>query len=107
MNEKPRDVQKRTVLKLGKEHAAILEYGVRSRYTDYKVCVIQAMNAKRQAPPRGTLFTLKGPDTYWVQTTCYCMMMDHFRSLNSQECILGCIPLKSSGIFQEDRRDAN
>ena len=68
VSEKPRDVQKRNVLKLSKEHAAIWEFGVRSRYTDYKICVIQAMNAKKQTPPRGTPFTLDGPDTYWVQT---------------------------------------
>ena len=68
-SEKPKDVQRRSVLKLTKEHAAIWEYGVRSRYTDYKNCVIQAMNAKKQTPPRGTPFTLDGEDTYWVQTT--------------------------------------
>ena len=56
VNEKPRDVQKRNVLKLTKEHAAIWEFG-------------EAMNAKKQTPPRGTPFTKQGPDTYWVQTT--------------------------------------
>ena len=68
VNEKPRDVQKRNPLKLTKEHAAIWELGVRSRYTDNKVCVLQAMNAKKQTPPRGTPSTSQGPDTYWVQT---------------------------------------
>ena len=68
-SEKPKDVQRRSVLKLTKEHAPIWEYGVRSRYTDYKNCVIQAMNAKKQTPPTGTPFALDGEDTYWVQTT--------------------------------------
>ena len=69
VNEKPKDVQKRSVLKLTKEHIPIWENGVRSRYTDYKVCVLQAMNARKQTPRRGTPFTLQGADTNWVQTT--------------------------------------
>ena len=61
--------RKEAFLKLSKEHKAICEYGVRSRYTDLKICVLQVLNARKQTPPRGTPFASEGPDVYWVQTT--------------------------------------
>ena len=69
VNERPKDVQKRSTLKLAKEHKPIWEYGVRSRYTDYKICVLQVLNARKQTPPRGSPFALESTDVYWVQTT--------------------------------------
>ena len=50
-------------------HKAILEYGIRRRFTDYKVCILQVLESGKQNPPPGSPFTLDGPDTYWVQTT--------------------------------------
>ena len=50
-------------------HKAILEHGIRRRYTDYKVCVLQVLEAGKQTPPQDSPFALDGPDTYWVQTT--------------------------------------
>ena len=69
VSEKPKDVQKKSILKLTREHKAICEYGVRSRYTDYRICVLQVLNARKQTPPKGTPFASEGPDVYWVQTT--------------------------------------
>ena len=50
-------------------HKAIHEYGIRRRFTDYKVCILQVLESGKQSPPPGSPFTLDGPDTYWVQTT--------------------------------------
>ena len=50
-------------------HKAIMEHGIRRRYTDYKVCILQVLESGKQTPPPGSPFTLDGPDTYWVQTT--------------------------------------
>ena len=50
-------------------HKAIQEYGIRRRFTDYKVCILQVLESGKQNPPPGSPFTLDGPDTYWVQTT--------------------------------------
>ena len=50
-------------------HKAIYEHGIRRRFTDYKVCVLQVLEAGKQTPPQGSPFALDGPDTYWVQTT--------------------------------------
>ena len=50
-------------------HKAIQEYGIRRRFTDYKVCILQVLESGKQSPPPGSRFTLDGPDTYWVQTT--------------------------------------
>ena len=71
VQEKPKDVPKRESIKLGKDtvHKAILEHGTRKRYSDFKVSVLQVLNAKKQAPPKATPFALAGPEVYWVQTT--------------------------------------
>ena len=50
-------------------HKAIFQHGVRKRYTDYKVCVLQVLEAGKQIPPQDSPFALDGGDTYWVQTT--------------------------------------
>ena len=50
-------------------HKAIKDFGIRRRFTDYKVCILQVLEAGKQTPPPGSPFTLDGPDTYWVQTT--------------------------------------
>ena len=39
------------------------------RYTDFKICVLQVLNARRQLPQRGTPFASECEETYWVQTT--------------------------------------
>ena len=50
-------------------HKTIHEYGIRRRFTDYKVCILQVLESGKQSPPPGSPFTLDGPDTYWVQIT--------------------------------------
>ena len=69
--EKTRDipVTRNPVRLKDNPHKAILEYGIRRRFTDYKVCVLQVLESGKQTPPPGSPFTLDGPDTYWVQTT--------------------------------------
>ena len=71
VQEKPKDVQRRNSIKLVKDtiHKAILEHGTRKRYSDFKVSVLQVLNARRQIPPRGTPFALDAAEAYWVQTT--------------------------------------
>ena len=64
VHEKPKDVQKRNATKLAKDtvHKAIFEHGTRKRYTDFKICVLQVLNAKRQVPRRGTPFASEAPE---------------------------------------------
>ena len=50
-------------------HKSIFDWGTRRRYTDYKICVLQVLNASKQTPPTASPFALDGGDTYWVQTT--------------------------------------
>ena len=71
MVEKTKDIPPtRNPMKLkDNPHKAIKEYGIRRRFTDYKVCVLQVLEAGKQVPPQGSPFALDGPDTYWVQTT--------------------------------------
>ena len=63
--------QREILIKLGKDtvHKAILEHGTRKRYSDFKVSVLQVLNARKQTPPKATPFALAGPDVYWIQTT--------------------------------------
>ena len=69
--EKTKDIPStRNPMKLkDNPHKAIHEYGIRRRFTDYKVCVLQVLEAGKQTPPQGSPFALDGPETYWVQTT--------------------------------------
>ena len=71
VQDKPKDVQRRSSIKLAKDtfHKAILEHGTRKRYSDFKVSVLQVLNAKKQTPPRATPFALPGQEVYGVQTT--------------------------------------
>ena len=50
-------------------HKAIFEHGTRRRYTDYKVCILQVLEAAKQTPPPASPFALDGGEAYWVQTT--------------------------------------
>ena len=50
-------------------HKAISEHGIRKKYTDYKVCVLQVLEAAKQTPPPASPFALDGGETFWVQTT--------------------------------------
>ena len=50
-------------------HRAISEHGIRRRYTDYKICVLQVLEAGKQTPLPDSPFALDGGDSYWVQTT--------------------------------------
>ena len=68
--EKTKDIPPaRNPIRLKDVHKAIHEHGIRKRYTDYKICVLQVLNAGKQAPPPSSPFALQGVDTYWVQTT--------------------------------------
>ena len=70
MVEKTKDIPPtRNPIRLKDVHRAINEHGTRKRYTDDKICVLQVLNAGKQAPPPTSPFALEGPDTYWVQTT--------------------------------------
>ena len=71
VQDKPKDIPRRNAIKLGKDtvHKAILEHGTRKRYSDFKVTVLQVLNARRQLPPRASPFALAGQETYCVQTT--------------------------------------
>ena len=68
--EKTKDIPPaRNPIRLKDVHKAINEHGIRKRYTDYRICVLQVLNAGKQAPPPASPFALQGVDTYWVQTT--------------------------------------
>ena len=68
--EKTKDIPPaRNPIRLKDAHKAINEHGTRKRYTDYKICVLQVMEARRQIPPPASPFALDGGDAYWVQTT--------------------------------------
>ena len=68
--EKTKDIPpSRNPMRLKDVHKAIAEHGIRKRHTDYKICVLQVLNAGKQAPPPASPFALDGGDTYWVQTT--------------------------------------
>ena len=71
MIEKTKDIpSERNPMRLkDNPHKAILEHGKGRRYTDYKVSVLQVLEAGEQTPPQDSPFALDGPDTYWVQTT--------------------------------------
>ena len=69
--EKTKDIPPtRSPMKLkDNPHKAIFEHAIRRRYTDYKVCVLQMLEAGKQTPLPDSPFALDGGDTYWVQTT--------------------------------------
>ena len=69
--DKPKAVQKRNPVQLGKDtvHRAIYEHGIRKRYGEFKAAVLQVLNAPKQKPPKSSPFALCGPDVCWVQTT--------------------------------------
>ena len=68
--EKIKDIPpNRNPIRLKDLHKAIAEHGTRKRYTDYKICVLQVLNAGKQTPPPASPFAFDGGDTYWVQTT--------------------------------------
>ena len=64
--EKMRDIPPtRNPMKLKENpHKAIHEHGIRRRFTDSKVCILQVLESGKQTPPQGSPFALEGPDTY-------------------------------------------
>ena len=68
--EKTKDTPpNRNPIRLKDAHKSTSEHGTRKRYTDYKICVLQVLNAGKQTPPPASPFALDGGDAYWVQTT--------------------------------------
>ena len=67
----PKTVQKRNPVQMSHNtyHKAIYEHGIRKRYSEFKIAVLQVLNAPKQKPPKSTPFELGGPDVHWVQTT--------------------------------------
>ena len=76
--EKTKDIPpNRNPIRLKDAHKAIAEHGTRKRYTDYKICVLQVLNAGKQTPPPASPFALDGGDTYWVQPAVQTTMQLH------------------------------
>ena len=67
----PKTIQKRNPVQMGHNtyHKAIYEHGIRKRYSEFKIAVLQVLNAPKQKPSKSTPFVLGGPDVYWVPTT--------------------------------------
>ena len=56
--EKTRDIPPtRNAMRLKKNpHKAVVEHGIRRRYTDCKVCILQVLESSKQSPPPGSPF---------------------------------------------------
>ena len=69
--KKPSGTPKKTSLQQGGDHihGSIFNYGVRRRFNECKIAVLQVLDAPRQYPEKGTPFAKHGSEEYWIQTT--------------------------------------